>query len=279
MIVININGQLGNQMFQYALGRRLQLMGRKVEYYIEYFDKNPNHFFGLPLFPIVIPLASKEKVLSLRDDQHRVIDRIRRKIIGRRPHVISEIGADSYVFMENVFHVKTALIDGYWQSEKYFSEIRSTLLSDFRFPISQNELNQDTAKEMSECISISIHVRRGDYLGSFPVMDCAYYNPAMCYFREKYGRVRFYVFSNDLRWCKENLIGDDVKYVEWNTGKNSIFDMWLMTQCKHNIIANSSFSWWGAWLNEHEGSEVIAPSQWFNGVSTPEVYCKGWKII
>ena len=279
MIVINISGQLGNQMFQYALGRRLQLAGRRVKYYIGYFDKHPNHFFGLSLFPIDIPRASKDEVLTLRDERRRYIDRIRRKLIGRNSHVISEIGVDSYAFRDDVFRTRSAYIDGYWQSDKYFSDIRSTLLSDFRFPVSRSKLNQEIVMEMNDCVSISIHVRRGDYLGAFPVMDRAYYDPAMNYFRSKYGQVRFFVFSNDLAWCRDNIIGEDVKFVEWNTGKDSIFDMWLMTQCKHNIIANSSFSWWGAWLNEHEECEVIAPSQWFKGIATPDVYCKGWKII
>ncbi len=95
----------------------------------------------------------------------------------------------------------------------------------------------------------------------------------------KYKDVTFYVFSNDIIWCREHLCAPSIQFVDWNTGKDSIFDMWLMTQCQHNIIANSSFSWWGAWLNRHEGKEVIAPKKWFFHVQTPNIYCDGWKII
>ena len=132
---------------------------------------------------------------------------------------------------------------------------------------------------MGESLSVSIHVRRGDYLGAFPVLDESYFNPAMAYFAEKYSDVRFYVFSNDIDWCRHHLIADKITFVDWNTGKDSPFDMWLMTQCRHNIIANSSFSWWGAWLNQNKGKQVIAPKTWFYHAETPDVYCKDWIVI
>lgn len=279
MIVIHVNGQLGNQMFQYALGRKLQLKGRKVRYYKKYYTDHPQHYFGLGRFGIETPEASETQVYALCDDRHRLIDRVRRKLIGRRPHVVSEIEKDTYAFDPAVFQPRNAFVDGYWQSEKYFSDIREVLLKDFTFPVSSNPRNTALAEEMQTCPSVSIHVRRGDYLGGFPVMDNAYFDPAMAYFREKYPDVHFYVFSNDLDWCREHLQGTDVSFVDWNTGEDSLFDMWLMTQCRHNIIANSSFSWWGAWLNTHEGQEVIAPKTWFYTNKTPDVYAKGWKIM
>jgi hypothetical protein len=271
-----MTGQLGNQMFQYALGRRLQLAGRNVRYYTGYYRQHPHHYFGLSRFPVLIPAASDNQVLAMRDDRHRLIDRIRRKIFGRHPHVVSEIDHRSYAFMEDVFLTKHAFIDGYWQSEKYFKDIQDVIRKDFTFPVSGDIRNQELAKEMGDCTSVSVHVRRGDYLGGFPVMDHSYYGPAMSYFREKYGPVRFYVFSNDMDWCRTNIQGRDVRYVDWNVGEDSLFDMWLMTQCKHNIIANSSFSWWGAWLNRHENKEVIAPKVWLYHADTPDICCDQW---
>lgn len=276
MIILNLTGQLGNQMFQYALGRRLQLLGRHVFYYTGYYKQNPNHYFGLPRFPVEIPLASDNQVLMMRDDRHLLIDRIRRKLFGKRTHVISEIDHQSYTFMEDVFFAKHAFIDGYWQSEKYFKDIQEVIRQDFTFPLSSNLSNWEISKEMEAYTSVSLHVRRGDYLGGFPVLNNSYYDPAMSFFRKEYGDVRFYVFSNDMEWCRANIKGRDVKYIDWNVGEDSLFDMWLMTKCKHNIIANSSFSWWGGWLNSNVDKVVIAPRVWFYHADTPNIYCDDW---
>lgn len=279
MIVVDINGQMGNQMFQYALGRHLQLQGKNVAYYIGYFKERPEHDFVLSrLFGIHLPLATKNQVLAYREDRHRLIDRVRRKIFGRNERVFSEVGSKSYDYRPDVFDFKCGLVDGYWQSEKYFLDIADVIRQEFAFP-DPSDKNKALAAELSACMSVSIHVRRGDYLGGFPVMDESYYEPAMAYFYEKYDDARFYVFSNDLDWCREHLKADNITFVDWNIGKDSPWDMWLMTQCKHNIVANSSFSWWGAWLNQNESKEVVAPKTWFYHAKTPDIYCNNWMII
>lgn len=279
MIIVNLTGQLGNQMFQYALGRHLQMQGRKVSYYTGYYEHHPSHDFALPrIFGIDLTEASANQVLACREDRHRLIDRIRRKIFGKKEKVFSENGTKSLAFKPEVFVLKNGLVDGYWQSEKYFLPIAEIIRKCFTFPEAA-EKNKALSTEMQGNNSVSIHVRRGDYLNGFPVMDENYYKPAMQYFLNKYKDTHFYVFSDDVAWCKGHLSAEMITFVDWNTGKNSPFDMWLMTQCKHNIIANSSFSWWGAWLNQHNGKEVIAPKKWFNGVATPDVYCDGWIIM
>lgn len=279
MIIININGQLGNQMFQYALGYHLERLGRRVKYDLSYYKQHPEHYFGLPRFGIEVPMADAKEVLAFQEDRHRLIDRLRRKVFGKHIRVFTEIGAESYAFREDVFSFSKGYVNGYWQSEKYFINISEEIQKLYTFPASDNPKNRCLSEEMQGCTSVSIHVRRGDYLGGFPVMDDGYYGPAMDYFRAKYNNVHFYVFSNDLAWCKEHFDGNDTSFIDWNTGDNSIFDMWLMTQCKHNIIANSSFSWWGAWLNRHPDKEVIAPSGWFTHTETPDIYAEGWKIF
>ena len=279
MLVVDINGQLGNQMFQYALGRHLQLRGRRVQYHIGYFKEHPEHDFALPrMFGLNLPEATTSQVLVLREHRHRLIDRVRRKIFGRHEHVFTEIGTGSLAYKPEVFDFKRGLIDGYWQSEKYFLPIEETIRKEFTFPEASIR-NKALAEEMSETLSVSIHVRRGDYFGSFPVMDESYFEPAMAYFLKKYNNVRFYVFSNDLDWCRGHLKAEHISFVDGNTGKDSPWDMWLMTQCKHNIIANSTFSWWGAWLNQNEGKEVIAPRTWLYHQEHPDVYCNNWIII
>lgn len=279
MLIVDINGQFGNQMFQYALGRHLQLRGRKVRYYTGYYKQHPEHDFALPrIFGLELPGATTNQMLACREDRHRLIDRVRRKIFGRHEHVFTEIGTGSLAYKPEVFDFKRGLIDGYWQSEKYFLPIEETIRREFTFPEASIR-NKALAREMSETLSVSIHVRRGDYLGGIPVMDEKYFYPAMAYFKERYGDVHFYVFSNDINWCREHLKAEKITFVDWNTGKDSPYDMWLMTQCKHNIIANSSFSWWGAWLNRNERKVVVAPKIWFNRVSTPDVYCVRWVVM
>lgn len=279
MLIVNLTGQFGNQMFQYALGRHLQLQGKKVLYYTGYFRQHPEHDLALPrLFGLDLPEATSNQVLACREDRHRFIDRVRRKIFGRNEHVFSEEGSKSYKYRPDVFDFKRGLIDGYWQSEKYFLPIEEIIRKEFSFP-EASERNKVLAREMVGNQSVSIHVRRGDYLGGFPVMDETYYDPSMTYFTKKYGDAHFYVFSNDIDWCRNHLKAERITFVDWNAGKDSPFDMWLMSQCKHNIIANSSFSWWGAWLNQNEGKEVVAPKTWFYHAETPDVYCKDWIVI
>ena len=279
MLIVNLTGQFGNQMFQYALGRHLQLQGKKVLYYTGYFRQHPEHDLALPrIFGLDLPEATSNQVLACREDRHRFIDRVRRKIFGRNERVFSEVGSKSYQYRPDIFDFKRGLIDGYWQSEKYFNPIADTIIKDFTF-LEVSVRNKLLAKEMSEKISVSIHVRRGDYLGGFPVMDENYFKLAMTYFTKKYGDVHFYVFSNDIDWCRNHLKAERITFVDWNTGKDSPSDMWLMSQCKHNIIANSSFSWWGAWLNQNEGKVVIAPKTWFYHAETPDVYCNNWIVI
>ena len=97
------------------------------------------------------------------------------------------------------------------------------------------------------------------------------------YFTEKYEDVHFFIFTNDKEWVRENFkTAGEMTFVDWNSGKNSFRDMELMSCCKHNVIANSSFSWWSAWLNENKEKEVIAPKVWFENIPTPDVWCEGW---
>ena len=176
--------------------------------------------------------------------------------------------------------LRKGFVNGYWQSEKYFESIEDIIRNVFTFP-EASEQNKAIAREMAASTSVSIHVRRGDYLRYFPnnVLDEAYYGPAMAYFTERFKDVHFFIFSNDISWCREHLSAERISFVDWNTGKDSPYDMWLMTQCKHNIIANSSFSWWGAWLNNNPEKIVIAPGRWFDEFSTPDIYCKDWVIL
>lgn len=282
MIIVYISQQLGNQMFQYALGRHLELMGKEVKFWAGYYESFPHHDFALPrIFNLNLPQADQSEVQEVFRIRRRIYNRIIKKLTKKDRYLIHEITevCGPQVYNPRVFHINYGILNGYWQSEKYFLPIADTIRKSFTF-CEPSFRNKEMAKEMSEYTSVSIHVRRGDYAGLFPLLDKNYYDQAMSYFLHKYKDVRFYVFSNDIPWCRENLNSDSITFVDWNTGLDSPYDMWLMTQCRHNIIANSSFSWWGAWLNSHEGKEVIAPRVWdFQKNRSEDIYCPGWMTI
>ena len=179
--------------------------------------------------------------------------------------------------------MKDAYLNGYWQSEKYFADIRDDLLKKFVFPESKNIKNREVLGDITRDESVSIHIRRGDYLNSQENYDlfggvCSleYYKRGIEYFRQHYKEAVFYVFSDDIDWARNNLKAAEFVFVDWNNGKEDYYDMYLMSQCKHNIIANSSFSWWGAWLNSNRDKQVVSPSRWFNKYQSKDTICEGW---
>lgn len=282
MIIVYFTQQLGNQMFQYALGKRLEMLGKDVKFYSGYYDEFPKHDFALPrLFNLKLNEATKEEAQALMDVRRRIVNRVKRRVFGIDDWFIHELqyplGPKPY--NPKVLKFRHGTLNGYWQSEKYFLPIADTIRRDFVFP-EPSQRNKELADEMSKCTSVSIHVRRGDYKGLFPLLADEYYSPAMSHFTDRFDNVHFYVFSNDIPWCREHLAAENITFVDWNTGKDSPYDMWLMTQCKHNIIANSSFSWWGAWLNRNEGKEVVAPWKWDDQpIRNTDIYCPEWILL
>lgn len=176
---------------------------------------------------------------------------------------------------------------GFWQSEKYFKNIKSTIYEDFDFNKVKNISGSNSAylRKINETNSVSIHVRRGDYVTNSEynkihgTTNENYYKSAVEHIYKNLDSPHFYIFSDDINWVKENLeFPGSYQYIEANTGRSAIFDMWLMSTCKHNIIANSSFSWWAAWLNSNENKMVIAPSKWFQSIEhdTSDVIPPHW---
>lgn len=159
---------------------------------------------------------------------------------------------------------------GYWQSEKYFSEVADTLRADFIFRDSLSSQNAELAKRIGQTMAVSLHVRRGDY-ASNPKTNAAhglcsieYYREAVLYIAEHIEHPEFFIFSDDIAWVKSNLeIDFPCWYVDQNKGAESYNDMRLMSLCRHHIVANSSFSWWGAWLGSYPEKRVVAPKNWF----------------
>lgn len=174
---------------------------------------------------------------------------------------------------------------GGWHCEKYFKYMEAEIKKKYTFPESfDEEYNIIKQLIMSDNGSVSIHVRRGDYVNISPdsyfqfggVATTEYYHSAMEYIKERVPQCCFYVFSDDIEWCKQNIHEERVRYVTCNTGTNSWRDMELMSLCHHHINANSTFSWWGAWLCKYDDSITICPSKFIRTVETKDFYPEKW---
>jgi hypothetical protein len=275
MVAVIISGGLGNQMFQYAcvkaLAHRLN-----VPFFLDIssFEKDiPNvdkRTFELDLFPNIKPAFLKTFKTSGFYQPTRWDNRLK-KIFGRP--IGSVLHENTHSFNESILTVKPpVLLQGYWQTEKYFQDIGDLIRKDFEFPpLPETDVNKSLLDEIRQSESVAVHVRRGDYItyetthNFHGVCSISYYENAIRYIKDKYPDSHFYFFSDEPEWVQSNLMKENIdgKVISFNKEANSWKDMLLMSNCKHNIIANSSFSWWSAWLNQHPHKKVIAPSRWF----------------
>jgi len=192
---------------------------------------------------------------------------------------------ENFIYYEDVFNHKkeNCLYQGTWQSEKYFPHVTELIKQEFRF---KEELLSEYTKSIAYKIkgrnSVAIHIRRGDYLnkeygnGFTGCTDICYYKKAINYMYEKLDNPIFYVFSDDSEYAKKHFSGSNMEVVDGNKGVDSWQDMYLMSICSHNIIANSSFSWWGAFLNANSEKIVIAPKRWWYAFEKDDVVPEKW---
>jgi len=267
-VISRLQGGLGNQMFQYAAGHALAEY-LKVPLLLDrtFLDFRPADMiwtprpFELDVFKAPSTFASTE-----------MVERMRRKPtlpFLHRSEQYKEIGK---TFNEALFQQRApVLIDGYWQCERYFLACPDALRKDHFVPIDNPSAeNASLCAMITSSKSASLHVRRGDYVtnleaGRFHGMPgLSYYTNAAEELHQRCGVESFFVFSDDPAWVKENVrLPFAVTHVSHNHDRESHWDLWLMKHCRHHIIANSSFSWWGAWLNDRADKTVIAPKNWF----------------
>lgn len=290
MVITKLMGGLGNQMFQYAIGRALSLKyevpllvdTRFFNYKND--DQSTRRNLELDLFNTHFKIARQED-LDLFENKTILIRVMEKKLsIPAKYKVIDEPGHEFHPQILNAG--KNVYLNGYWQSEKYFSAIRVELLKDFVPKASINEINKTLSKKVSECNSVSVHIRRGDYvtntsnLSYHGVCSPEYYYNAIAKIREISGNeLALFVFTDDAEWvAKEFKPEQKFEIINVNHGSESYWDMYLMSLCSHNIVANSSFSWWGAWLNMSENKIVAAPKEWFasKDINTKDVIPQSW---
>ncbi len=270
-------GGLGNQMFQYAAGRCLSHLHKtNLQMDLSFLNKNSmegitKRKFGLDCFELNLKEANESDIAGYKKKMgNKYIRTFQRKL---------PILFDSVYFAESgsTFHKEfynlpaKVYLEGYWQCEKYFLPVEEVIQKDFCFKKALDAKNENLMSKIKNSVSVSLHVRRGDYISAshtsniYAPCSAEYYNSAVEIIASKVSNIELFIFSDEIHWCKENLkFSWQVNYIDNNSNKNNYIDMQLMSACKHNVIANSSFSWWAAWLNNNPNKIIIAPAKWYS---------------
>lgn len=292
-VISRLLGGLGNQMFQYACGRSLSLSRHAIFLLdIEELENRYKLHNGYELdrvFDLSTRQASDAELCAVLGWQGKVA--VRRLLSYRKARFFRSknyIVEPNFGYSPDIINVPPCCyLVGYWQSERYFSKHAYEIKKDFSFKNKLSGRNLELKLRMDECNSVCVHVRRGDYVSNpttfavHGVCSLDYYSSAMKYITNRITSPIFFVFSDDLEWAKGNVRCESpVIYVDQNLNSDSHFDMQLMSCCKHNIIANSSFSWWGAWLNSNPNKIVIGPRHWFSkDEAQAEILPEGWVVL
>lgn len=288
MIIVRLCGGLGNQLFQYAVGRRLALIHQTellldCEWYRSTPASNTQRDYELWHYPIAARVAAGMESLWCRLHGGRLIGRIGVTWGGWR--LFRERGFD---FDAAVFGVgNNAYLSGYWQSNLYFEDIAETIRTELTPSALPAENDSKLMSQMLTTNSVSVHVRRGDYItqkaASTVHGSCSlqYYDAALYKISSMVRDPHFFVFSDDMEWVKRNMkFPGSSTFVDHNDSTSAFQDLRLMATCKNHVIANSSFSWWGAWLNPRVEKHVVAPAKWFaDRRNTPTLMPKSWVRI
>lgn len=295
MVIIQLAGGLGNQMFQYALYLQLKDLGREVKIDdVSGFAEDSQRVPALAPFGITYERPSREELQKMLDSSMLPWHRVRRKLFGR--HKKSYFEQDK-LFIPEVLTWDDIYLEGYWQTEKYFQPVEKQVREAYdtdRLAAYLKRAGQ-YLQEIDNTCSVSVHVRRGDYLTPENqklyggICTDTYYIEGIRQMRERYPGCRFFLFTNDKAWAarqfaqleredgtKRAFAGGGLSDITWvdlqGAGDNDYTEFALMSRCKHHILANSSFSWWASYLNKNPEKTVLAPARWLNGADNSDFY-------
>ena len=270
MITVQLIGGLGNQLFQYAMAKSLSIEKKqKFSIDVSSFETYKLHHYALNHFNI------QKKV-------YKKPNRYLNKIINlfQKRTYYKEV---NFNFNKSIFDINESNIylEGYFQSEKYFVKHEKQIRKDFEIISPLKKQTHEAIKHIQEVNSVSLHIRRGDYLQHMihNTDKTDYYKTAMATMQSKVENPVYFIFSDDIPWAKENFKTNfETIFVDFNDALTNFEDLKLMSACKHNIIANSSFSWWGAWLNTNKNKIIVAPKLWFNDstINTNDIIPDSW---
>lgn len=283
MVIVRMQGGLGNQLFQYALYEAIRSQGTEVRADLsDYTSHRDARDYELGKLGLCVQEADRRELHRFYADNTRMRDRAFRYTIGRGRYRKEKC----YDYEPWVLQTTEGYLSGYWQSERYFRHISGKLRSSITFQNIDTPDIRYYEEQMQGEHSVSIHLRRGDYEQNRELYGeiCTpeYYRRAVQSIREQVQDPVFYIFSDDPEWG-EHLIReagvDRMCTVQGHTGANAYKDLYLMSRCRHHIIANSTFSWWGAWLDGREGKLVITPPRWNHLCKEHEICAQGWSMI
>ena len=287
MDIVRFKGGLGNQMFQYAFLKSLSSYNRDVRGSLGFYRKNVNtaSFSLTDVFDNVKFELVDDSVFEDIDHKWKRIKQNKDKLalfVKDYPNRFFWVEDPQGTFNKHIFETENCVFIGYWQTEKYFSHIRRELLEDFLFSEGEVQLSRMKEAFLRAENYVSIHIRRGDYLefsenyGDICTWD--YYSAAIEYIKKIIKNPIFVFCSDDINWTKEHYKMKEAIYIEPGMFEcyQPWYDMCLMSCCSSNIIANSSFSWWGAWLNQRSDKKVVAPTPWFHNYNMPDICPDDW---
>lgn len=290
MIIVELIGGLGNQMFQYALGRRLSHdMGFALKLDVSGFENYALRTYRLGHFNIQEDFATPDERQQFRG--RRIHQRARRLLERALPIHWRTIVRERrlYRFDPAILRISSsAYLIGYWQTERYFKAIEHIIRQAFTNKTESDRANQEMAEHIQRVESVSIHIRRGDYVTNptthawHGIVPLDYYHVAADRIAGQVGSPHLFVFSDDPQWACDNLhLGYPMSVVAHNGPEQDYEDLRLMSLCQHHIIANSSFSWWGAWLCANPHKIVYAPARWVTDprIDTREATPAEWQRL
>lgn len=296
MVIIQVVGGLGNQLQQYALYREFRKIGTEVKLDLSWFKyksiQKTAKTEALTERRLELACLNGLKFEVCTEEEKRELigeegffGKVKRKLKPSSVHRFQE----SKLYHPEIFALKESYITGYFACERYYEDILEDLRREIRFPVSSNPLNQKMAEEMRSCQSVSVHIRRGDYLNAENanlfggICTEEFYMAAIRMIEKEVTDAHFYIFSDDIPYVQEKYTDEKFTVVDNNHGEDNFYDMWLMSQCRHNICANSTFSFWGARLNDYHEKIMIRPtihknSQVFVKEEMEELW-RGWRFI
>ena len=282
MLIIRLSGGIGNQLFQYAFGRNLSLkIGLPLRFDTRSFDLENLRALQINKFSIEFEAAHYSDLACFG-------------LVPSKWFSLQRLFKNSgIIFKESEFELHSHILkkgqpvyyDGYWQSEKYFKENEAIIRSELKLRQPIAECRRALEQDILSSNAVSLHVRRGDYVERPEIQaihgNCErdWYDKALTLLKDQVENLKIFIFTDDIEWVRSNMTFDvETVYVPKHDDGNDHEDLILMSKCDHHIIANSSFSWWGAWLNSSTSKLVIAPDRWFKSAdkSTLDLIPESW---
>ena len=292
MILVRLNGGLGNQLFRYAAGKALaKYHGVELKLDITMFKRNLLRNYELDCFAITAPLATGEEISAFTFENYPAAVRVLKKLSQKiKPYYLRTVYKEPHFHFDNNFFKASnhICLSGNWQSDKYFQDIASVVKKEFKIVHALKDENLELAEKIQACNSVSVHIRRGDYADNpqthkiHGVCGPDYYTKAIELIKQETEAPHLFVFSEDMSWSRSNLgFNCPTTFIDHNCAKISYEAFRLMTLCRNHVIANSSFSWWSAWLSDYRDKIVLAPAKWFNASkdNIKDLIPQGWSVI